>query len=190
MSRLTAFVHVTVDGFFAGPRGEIDWFKSIQKSDDYDAYTHEQAGSGGTLVFGRTTYEMMKSYWPTPEAIKTDPEMAKVVDHSAKLVFSKTLQDAPDESNWKNVTILRKIDPKDVKKRKEQAKGDLTILGSGTIVQQLSNLGLMDEYTLVVVPVVLGAGKHLFDGVKQKDLKLVESRAFENGLTILRYRSA
>ena len=188
MGRLTAFVHVTVDGFFAGPRGEIDWFKSIEKSEDYDAYTHEQAGSGGSLVFGRTTYEMMKSYWPTPEAIKTDPDMAKAVDHSPKIVFTKTLKDAPEEPNWKNVTIVHEIDPKDVQKRK--AKENLTILGSGSIVQQLSNLGLVDEYTLVVVPVVLGAGKHLFDGVKQRDLKLLESRAFKNGLTILRYRPA
>jgi dihydrofolate reductase len=190
MGRLTAFLHVTVDGFFAGPRGEIDWFKSIQKSDDYDAYTHEQAGSGDTLVFGRTTYEMMKSYWPTPEAIRQDPRMAEVVNKSPKIVFSNTLKDPPEEPNWKNVRLLREIDPKDVEKRKEQAKGDLTILGSGTIVRQLSNLGLIDEYALVVVPLVLGTGKRLFDGVKQTDLKLLESRAFQNGLTILKYGPA
>lgn len=190
MGRLSAFVHVTIDGFFAGPHGEIDWFKFIQKSDDYDAYTHEQAGSGGTLVFGRTTYEMMKSYWPTAEAIQQDPHMAKVVDHSPKLVFSRTLKEAPDEPNWKNVTILHEIDPKDVEKRKEQAKAGLTILGSGTIVQQLSNLGLVDDYALVMVPIVLGAGKHLFDGVKQKPLELLESKAFKNGLTILKYGPA
>jgi dihydrofolate reductase len=190
MGRLTAFVHVTIDGFFAGPHGEIDWFKSIQKSDDYDAYTHEAAGSGDTLVFGRTTYEMMKSYWPTSEAIRQDTRMAEVVNHSPKIVFSKTLKDAAEGPNWKNVTIVHEIQPDSVRKRKEQSKGDLTILGSGTIVQQLSNLGLIDEYTLVVVPVVLGAGKHLFDGVKQTNLALVESRAFKNGLTILRYRPA
>src|SRR6266513_2075960 len=127
MGRLTAFVHMTIDGFFAGPNGEIDWFKSIQKSDDYDAYTHEETGSGGTLVFGRTTYEMMKSYWPTREAIQQDPRMAEVVDHSPKIVFSKTLKDAAEGPNWKNVTILNEIQPEPVRKRKEQSSGDLTI---------------------------------------------------------------
>lgn len=190
MGRLTVFVHVTVDGFFAGPRGEIDWFKFIQKADDYDAYTHEQAQSGDTLVFGRTTYEMMKSYWPTPDAIKADPRMAEVVDKSPKIVFSRTMKDAPEGPNWKNITLLHEIDAKSVKKRKAEAKGDLTILGSGTVVQQLANLGLIDEYGLVVVPIVLGAGKHLFDNVRQKELKLVESRSFKNGLTVMRYGPA
>ena len=71
--------------------------------------------------------------------------------------------------------------------RKDEVDGDLTILGSGTVVQQLSNLDLVDEYDLVVLPVVLGEGKALFDDVKKRNLKLTESRAFKNGLTLLRY---
>ncbi|HEY3204510.1 MAG TPA: dihydrofolate reductase family protein [Thermoanaerobaculia bacterium] len=185
MGRLTAFVHVTIEGFFAGPHGEIDWFKAIRKDDDYDAYTHEQSQSGSTLIFGRTTYEMMKSYWPTPEAIQADPAMAEVVNRSPKLVFSRKLRSVEEGPNWKNVELVHEIDPKAIRKRKEAE--DFTILGSGSIVQQFSNQGLLDEYALVIVPIVLGSGKRLFEAVRQTDLELLESRSFKNGLVVLRY---
>jgi dihydrofolate reductase len=187
MGRLASFTHVSIDGFFAGPHGEIDWFKAVPKADDYEAYTHAQAGAGDTLLMGRTTYEQMKSYWPTPEAIKADPRMAEVVDESPKIVFSKSLKNAPEGPHWKNITLLHAIDSRDIQKRKEQAEGPLTILGSGSIVQQLSNLGLIDEYCLVLVPVVLAKGKPLFEGVEMKELKLLESRTFENGLNVMRF---
>jgi dihydrofolate reductase len=190
MGRVTAFVHVTVDGFFAGPRGEIDWFKAIGRDPEYEAYTHEQAQSDSTLIFGRTTYEMMKSYWPTPEAIKADPEMAKVVDHSPKLVFSRSLRKVEEVPNWKNIELLHKIDPKDIRTRKKEAKGEFTILGSGSIFRQFANEGLLDAYSLVVVPIVLGNGKPLFKDVKRTELKLEGSRSFKNGLTVLRYQAS
>jgi dihydrofolate reductase len=68
VSRINVFIHITLDGFYAGPNGEIDWFKSMQKSDDFEKYTHGESKDGITLLFGRTTYEMMKSFWPTPDA--------------------------------------------------------------------------------------------------------------------------
>ena len=188
MERVTAFVHVTIDGFFAGPRGEIDWFKAIRRDPEYEAYTHGQSQDGSTLVFGRTTYEMMKSYWPTPEAIKTDPQMAKVVNQSPKLVFSRTLRKVEEGPNWKNIELVREIDPAAIRKRKKEAENDFTILGSGSIFQQFANQGLLDEYILVVVPIVLGAGKPLFKDVQKTDLELLESRSFKNGLTVLTYR--
>jgi len=186
MGQVSAFVHVTIDGFFAGPHGEIDWFKVIRKDDEYDAYTHEQSQSGNTLIFGRTTYEMMKSYWPTPEAIKADPAMAEAVNKSPKLVFSRKLRSVEEGPNWKNVELVHGIEPKDIRKRKESG-GAFTILGSGTIVQQFSNQGLLDEYALVIVPIVLGSGRRLFEDVRQTDLELLESRLFKNGLVVLRY---
>jgi dihydrofolate reductase len=185
MGKVTAFVHVTVDGFFAGPRGEIDWFKSIKKDPEWDVYTHRQSKDGSTLVFGRTTYEQMKSYWPTPEAIRADPEMAKVVDHNPKLVFSRTLKSVEEGPNWKNIELAREIDPTDIRKRKQ--KTDFTILGSGSIVQQFANAGLLDRCMLVVVPIILGEGKPLFRGVKKSDLELHDSRSFQNGLVVLLY---
>jgi dihydrofolate reductase len=188
MGKVTAFIHVSVDGFFAGPNGEIDWFKEGQQDPEYNAYTHEQSQSGSTLIFGRTTYGMMKSYWPTREAIKADPEMARIVNQSPKLVFSRTLRRVEEGPTWKNVELAHEIDPADIRKRKKGARGGFTILGSGSIVQQFANNGLLDEYTLVVVPIVLGKGKSLFKGVKKTQLKLDESRSFKNGLAVLTYR--
>jgi dihydrofolate reductase len=188
MGKLAVFNFVSVDGYFAGPNGEIDWFKNIPRSPDYEAFAREGAGSGNTLVFGRTTYEMMKSYWPTPIAEQGDPDMTKVMRNSPKLVFSRTLKDAGEGPAWKNVTILPGIDAADVQKRKK--KEDLTILGSGTIVRQLTDQKLIDEYALLVVPTVLGKGKSMFQDVHETEFKLRESRVFGNGLTLLHYARA
>jgi dihydrofolate reductase len=185
MRKISVFNHVTVDGFFAGPNGEIDWFKVIKKDDEWEKYTHGQAKSGSTLMFGHTTYEMMKGYWPTPDAIKNDPGMAEVVNNNPKIVISKTLESVEEGPNWKNIRILHEIRPEEILKLKE--KEDITIMGSGTIVQRLANLGLIDEYSLVVVPVILGAGKPLFKDVKKTNLQLVEARTFKNGIVLLNY---
>lgn len=191
MRKISIFIHVTVDGFFAGPNGEIDWFKVIMKDDEWDKYTHEQSSrSGNTLIFGHTTYEMMKSYWPTEDAIKNDPGMARVVNNSPKIVFSKTLQSVEEGRNWKNIILFHEIKQEEIVKLKEQEGKDFTILGSGTIVQQFANMGLIDEYQLVIVPIILGAGKYLFKDVKKMNLNLLETRAFKNGIVLLKYRPA
>lgn len=187
MGRIAAFSHITADGLFAGPDGEIDWFQSV-RDDEWNRYTQEHANlSRNTLMFGRTTYEMMKGWWPTPAAAQMDPKMAEVMISSPKIVFSKTLTSAKDTPTWKNVRLFHEIEPEEIValKRKE----DITILGSGTIVQQLSNLGLIDEYALVVVPVILGSGKPLLKDVKKTTLKLLEARAFGNGIVLLRYQA-
>lgn len=188
MGTLAVFNHVTVDGFFAGPNGEIDWFKAIEKDPEFEAFTHEGASGGNTLVFGRTTYMMMKSYWPTPMAEHGDPDMTKVMRNSPKIVFSKTLKAQPDESTWKNVTVLPTIDAAEIRRLKKEK--EMTILGSGTVIQQLTDLGLIDEYLLIVVPIVLGKGKTLFQNVKETGLKLRDARGFGNGVTLLRYAPA
>jgi dihydrofolate reductase len=112
--------------------------------------------------------------------------MARVMNTSPKIVFSKTLRSVEEGPNWKNIRILDEIRPKEILKLKE--KEDITILGSGTIVQQLANLGLIDEYNLVVVPIILGVGKPLFKDVKKTNLKLLEARTFKNGIVLLRYQ--
>ena len=186
MRKISVFNHVTVDGFFAGPNGEIDWFKVIKKDDEYDKLTHEAAKSGSTLMFGHTTYEMMKSYWPTPEAIKNDPRMADVMNNSPKIVFSRTMKRADEGPNWKNITLLHEIDRGEIRKLKETR--DITILGSGSIVQQLASAGLIDEYQLSILPIVLGAGKSLFKDVRTMNLNRVAARTFQNGIVLLTYR--
>ncbi len=113
--------------------------------------------------------------------------LTEVMNNSSKIVFSKTLQDVEEGSHWKNIKLLHEIQSEEIVKLKEQEGKDMTILGSGTIVQQLSNLGLVDEYGLLVIPVILGAGKYLFKDVKKTSLNLLEARSFKNGIVWLRY---
>jgi len=186
MSTISVFLHLSVDGMFAGPNGEIDWFHDIQKDDEYDQYTHQQAQTGQALLFGCKTYEMMKSYWPTEEAIKSDPRMAEAMNDSRKIVVSKSLPRVEEGPNWKNVELIRDVDRDEILKLKKAV--DITILGSGSVVQQLANLGLIDEYQFMVIPIVLGAGRQLFKDVRGTKLNLVDSRGFKNGIVVVKYR--
>ena len=96
---------MSIDGFFTGSHGEIDWFKVRTNDDEFERYTHDRSQAGSTLIFGRTTYEMMKSYWPTKDARNSDPSMARIVNESPKIVFSKTLQDPQESPHWKNMDL-------------------------------------------------------------------------------------
>lgn len=188
MKKISVFNHITVDGFFAGSHDEIDWFQSVH-DDEWKRYAEKHASlAQNTLMFGHTTYEMMKSFWPTPIAMQMDPVMAGVMNSGPKIVFSKTLSGSQEGPIWKNVRIFHDIHPEEIAKLKE--KENITILGSGTVVQQLATLGLIDEYNLVVVPVILGTGKPLFKDVKRMNLKLQEARAFKNGIVLLKYTPA
>ncbi len=185
MRKIIVFNLVTVDGFFAGPKGEIDWHNY---DEEMGAYSVEQLKSLGALIFGKTTYEVMANYWPTPDGIKGEPVVAGIMNSIPKIVFSKTLQEVKDGQVWKNVRVLHEINPEEIIKLKEQEGGDIAIFGSGEIVQQFTNLGLIDEYRLIVNPLVLGYGKALFKDVKDKlKLKLDKTRVFENGNVLLIY---
>jgi dihydrofolate reductase len=187
MGAIHVFNHISIDGFFAGPNGEIDWFYAVPHDDEWHRYTHSQAGTGSTLIFGRSTYELMKSFWPTEEAIKMDPGMANSVNNSPKIVFSKTLKSIEEFPNWKNIRLMNEINKDEITKIKKEE--DITILGSGSIIRQLANLELIDEYFLVVVPVILGAGKSFFKDVKKTNLELVDVKSFNNGIVLFHYKN-
>ena len=190
MRKISVFNYVSLDGYFAGPMGEIDWFKSIRRDPEYEKETHDQARSGGAVLYGRTTYEMMKSYWPTPQARKDDPDMARVVNNGEKIVFSRKLESVEEGPHWKNVTLLKELTRENITKLKKLKGKDITIIGSGSIVRQLTEMEMIDEYQLMVVPVILGMGKGFFTNVQQTDLELVEAKGYKNGIASLRYRPA
>jgi dihydrofolate reductase len=185
MRKIIAFTNVSVDGYFAGPNGEIDWFKG--SDDEEKTFTHEAANQSATLIFGRTTYEMMAGYWPTPDAARDDPVIAGVMNNARKIVFSKSMKPVKDGPVWKNVTVLHDIQKELIDRLKKQTGGNMVILGSGNIVQQLSNLGLIDEYQLMVHPLILGTGKYLFRDVNRMSLNLLDMRTFRSGKVFLRY---
>jgi len=188
MRKIIAFDLVTVDGSFAGPKGEIDWHNY---DDEMGTHSLEQMKSLGALIFGRTTYEMMASYWPTPDGVKSEPVVAGIMNSIPKTVFSETLKEVREGPIWKNVKVFHEIKLEEIIKMKKQEGGDIAIFGSGTIVLQFTNLGLIDEYRLIVNPLILGNGKSLFKGIKNKlNLKLVNRRVFKNGNVLLCYQPA
>jgi len=184
MPRLIVFNQVTLDGYFTGEQGDLSWAKARNKDPEWAAFVAENAGSGGVLLFGRVTYEMMVSYWPTPEAAKNDPVVAKGMNSLPKVVFSKSLK----KTNWNNTRIVKGNLPDEIRAMKQGQGADLVILGSGTLVAELTQEGLIDEYRLVLIPVVLGKGRTMFEGVTRKPfLRPTGSRIFGNGYTLLTY---
>jgi dihydrofolate reductase len=136
------------------------------------------------LLFGRTTYEMMAAWWPTPMAAKAMPEVAARMNAMPKLVFSRTM----GSTDWTNTTLVKDDLIRTVRRMKNETGPDMAILGSGSIVAQLAGAGLIDTFQVVVNPVALGAGKSLFSGLgKRLDLVLTNTRVFGNGSVVLWY---
>jgi dihydrofolate reductase len=184
MRRVTVFNLMTLDGYIAGQGGDISWHNV---DEEFQELANAASNSGNTLLFGRVTYELMASFWPTPEAIRTDPIVAAGMNKSEKIVFSRTLQKA----DWNNTRLVKDDMLAEVRRLKQQSGKDLTILGSGSIVSQLAQEGLIDEYQVLLNPVVIGKGKTMFDGMREKlTLKLVKTRIFKNGNILLSYEPA
>lgn len=180
MRRILAQEMMTVDGYFAGPHGELDWFVWDNVLKDLSV---SMLRSVDTLLFGKVTYEMMAAYWP--KATEEDPFITKAMNSLPKIVFSRSLEKA----DWNNTRLIREVVPEEIVRLKQQPGKDLVIFGSGSLVSSLAHLGLIDEYLLIVNPVVLGAGKPLFSGVNgTMPLTLLEARTLGSDNVLLRYR--
>jgi len=184
MRKLIAFEQVSLDGFFVDANGDMSW--AHKQDPEWNEFAASNASGGdGALVFGRVTYEMMASFWPTPAAMQSFPVVAEGMNNMPKIVFSRTL----DKASWMNTTLVKGDPASEVRKMKKDAGPDMAILGSGTIVSQLAQAGLIDELQIVVNPIVLGNGRTLFEGVKEKiALKRINTRAFGNGNVVLYYQ--
>ncbi len=184
MRKLIVFNLVTVDGYFAGEGGDISWH---MVDEEFQELAMQASNSGNILLFGRVTYQLMAGFWPTPEAIRDDPVVAAGMNRAEKIVFSRTL----DQAEWHNTRLVKQGMLAEVRRLKEQADKDLTVLGSGSIVAQLAEEGLIDEYNILVNPVALGQGKSMFAGVRERvNLRLIDTRVFGNGNVLLRYEPA
>ena len=184
------FNQVSVDGFFKSLDGDVSWTHEQAPDAEFEDWVAANASGGGALLFGRATYEMMASFWPTPMAAAQMPVVAKHMNELPKIVFSRTLTSA----SWQNTHLVKGDLVAEVKKLKSEARKDLggekpiTIMGSGSIVTQLAKHGLIDEYQILVIPVILGAGAPLFEGPgKKQNLRLTRSRTFKNGKAYLVY---
>jgi dihydrofolate reductase len=175
---------VTLDGYYAGPGEDIRWAHKDPDDAEWNEFVAGNASGGGSLLFGRLTYELMTSYWPTEMAAQQNPIVAKRMNESEKFVCSRTL----DKVSWQNTTLLKGELVEEVRVLKQSLGEGIAILGSGSVVSQLATHGLIDEFQIVVSPLLLGDGKRLFDEVHEKlPLRLTRSRTFGNGSVLLCY---
>lgn len=183
MRKIIAAMSVSLDGFISGPDGQIEWHRV---DDELHAHFNEKLSAMGGFIDGRVTYELMAEFWPTadedPAATPMVAEFARIWRDMPKLVYSRTLQRA----GW-NTTIVRGVDPDEVKALKAEPGGDLALGGAGLLASFMRH-DLIDEYRLYVNPIVLGRGKPMFpDSDTQLTLRLADTRTFGNGVVLLRY---
>lgn len=182
MGKLVVFDSISLDGRFTDAEGDMGW---AHRSDpEWDGFVAGNASQDSVLLFGRVTYEQMVSFWPTPLAQKMAPAVARRMNQATKVVFSRGLTAA----TWSNTRLVRDGMVDAVRALKRDSTQDLVILGSGSIVAQLAQQDLIDGYQLVVVPIILGGGRTLFEGlVQRRPLRLTQHRAFSNGNIVLSY---
>jgi len=168
----------SLDGFFETPDKKLDWV--VTDAEFFD-YAKAMLRAADTLLFGRATYEHMANYWPTAPA----DEIADKMNNLPKLVFSRTLQ----KVGWNNSRLAKKSPQEEVSKLKNQPGKDMVVLGSATIASSLLQAGLVDEYRVILQPVLIGRGNPLFKDIAERmRLKLMGARAFGSGVVLLSYQ--
>jgi dihydrofolate reductase len=181
MRRIFLFMNVSVDGYFEAPGHDLSWAKN-----DFEAFSPGESQETDTILLGHRTYEMMKNFWPTPQAAQVAPEIAKFMNEKLKVVASHK----PFEPGWKNAMVVSGDVAGAVRKLKEGPGMGIIMLGSNTLCASLMPEGLIDEFQILVNPVALGEGTSLFKGLSKKvDLTLAETRTFKSGSILLTYRA-
>lgn len=182
MRKIHVFNSVSIDGFFTDANGDMSW--AHKHDEEWNEFSSASASGSGELLFGRVTYDMMAAFWPTPQAAQMLPKVAAGMNTMRKRVFSRTL----DSVTWENTTLVKGELVPEVRKLKQQPGPDMVILGSGSIVSQLTQARLIDGYQMVLNPIVLGKGRALFETVDDRvSLKLTRTRTFKNGNVVLWY---
>jgi dihydrofolate reductase len=185
MRKIIVFNLVSVDSYYATADRNIDWHVTDL---EFDQYATQSAQWYDTILLGRVTYELFADYWPKalvdPATSREDRVVAQFLDEAEKIVFSKSLAKA----EWRNTKVWSEIEPDTIEQLKQQDGRDIVVYGSGTIVQQLGKLRLIDQYKLMVGPVILGEGKSMYAGVPQTKLRLLDVRPFKaSGNVLLTY---
>ena len=181
MRKLFAFNMVTLDGFFEGPNQEIDWHNA--DNEEFNEFAIEQTSSVDTLLFGRVTYQLMASYWPTETATSADPIIADLMNRLSKIVFSRTLENV----DWDNTRLVRENARQEIVNLKMQPGKDMAIFGSANLISSV--MDVIDEHRVMVNPILLGSGSPLFKTTgKRLKLRLVQEQPFQSGNVLLTYQ--
>ena len=163
---------------------DVNWFRNPAPDAEWDVLMARNATSEGQVLLGRITYELLRDHWNTRRPTAIDATLSGGMNAIPKVVFSRTL----DKATWNNTKLVKSDMVAEVRKLKEEPGLDMVILGSGSIITQLTHEALIDEYQFVVLPVVIGNGRSMFQGLKEKlPLKLINQRSFINGNILLSY---
>ena len=181
MRKIIAFNFISLDGFFEGPNKELDWHLV---DTEFHEFAIDQLNEVDTILFGRVTYQMMEAHWTSSHASLTDPIITGLMYSKSKIIFSRTI----DKADWENSRLIKENITEELIKMKYQVGKDMIILGSGSIICLFAELGLIDEYRIMINPVILGMGNLLFKEANEKHkLKLIKSRIFNSGNVLLFY---
>ena len=182
MRKLIAAINMTLDGF-------CDHTAMIADEEIHQHY-NDLLSNAGTLIYGRITFQLMESYWPSvvknPTGNKPMDEFAILIDNISKIVFSRTLKHV----DWKNTKLKKEVIKEEVLELKQSGNGGSKniLVGSPGLIVALTQLDLIDEYQLAVQPIVLGSGLPLFKNVKDRvNLKLLKTKTFSCGAVVLYY---
>jgi dihydrofolate reductase len=178
---LASFIVTTLDGFHAGPHGELDW---MHADPEFNDFAIRQLDEADALGFGRATYEHMAAHWPTEQAEANDPAITSRMNNKQKIVFSTTLS----EASWSGTTVVRGEATEHVPTIKAAGK-ELLVIGSAQLTANLARAGLLDELRVLICPIVLGQGRSLFEDLRGRvSLTLLRVRQFDSGNLVLTYR--
>jgi dihydrofolate reductase len=180
---------ISVDGYFEGPNHDISWHNVDKES---NSFAIEQLSEVDTILFGRRTYQLFEEYWPEaakdPTISSENLQIANLINNVNKIVFSKTLHRVAEKDNWKNVKLIRDVNPAEIKRWKEQA-GKAICVGGNNLCTNLARDGLVDEFRIMINPVVLGNGIPVFKGLEHRmNLRLEKTTKFASGNVLLTYR--
>jgi dihydrofolate reductase len=180
MRTLRVFESISVDGYFTDAKGDLSWAHAGRGNAEFADWVAGNASSGGELLFGRKTYQMMEAFWPEPMAAQQMPEVAEGMNAARKYVALKTIQPAWNNTQLLNGELIQAVD-----RLKASSGPDITILGSGSVAAQLGEANLIDEYQFVIIPVALGSGRTVF--TKGGELRLLAQRTFRCGNVVVSY---
>ena len=184
MRNIIFLIHVSLDGYVAGPNGEMDW---IVLNEEVNEFIHSFHARSDTAIYGRVTYEMMKGYWPliatNPDASLFERQHASWLQEARKIAVSTTME----SDDWANMIIGGDL-ANEIGRLKEQDGKDIWLLGSPTLALSLRKLRLIDEYCFLITPIILGKGKRFFAELESPlNLTLAETKTFSEGVVLLRY---
>jgi dihydrofolate reductase len=185
MRKIILLEHISLDGYMAGPKGEMDW---IRVDDELWEHIHPLTDDADTVIWGRATYQMMEGYWPTaadaPGATSHDKHHGQWVNAATKIVFSNSLA----KTSWANTRIVKGV-AKTISALKQEPGKNILVIGSASIARSFIAQGLVDELRLTINPVLLGGGTPLFPSEKARaGLQLVGSKALASGVLAVHYR--